>query len=285
MNIDIFIEARKSKGLSQSELADGICTQATLSRFENNNQVPNLKILLKLCQRIDLSLGDLFPKVSIQVSKDIEIMNEAEFNLITSCYAKSLDLLEGINIDAIEDVQLRSRYYYIKAYSLIFTGSPLSDVLFNFDQVLFNDAEDHIEIYSLLSYAGIGMVNAREQEQEKAEFYFGKVLQRIYAYPIKSTEDTWRVLNIVYHSGEFYSNSDELVLANALLDYAITICMDNHVTYYLARATYQLAINAINQNESVEKILELIRDARAYAKINRNTIKIDQLNELEKKYL
>lgn len=285
MNIDIFIEARKSKGLSQSELADGICTQATLSRFENNNQVPNLKILLKLCQRIDLSLGDLFPKVSIQVSKDIEIMNEAEFNLITSCYAKSLDLLEGINIDAIEDVQLRSRYYYIKAYSLIFTGSPLSDVLFNFDQVLFNDAEDHIEIYSLLSYAGIGMVNAREQEQEKAEFYFGKVLQRIYAYPIKSTEDTWRVLNIVYHSGEFYSNSDELVLANALLDYAITICMDNHVTYYLARATYQLAINAINQNESVEKILELIRDARAYAKINRNTIKIDKLNELEKKYL
>lgn len=285
MNIDIFIEARKSKGLSQSELADGICTQATLSRFENNYQVPNLKILLKLCQRIDLSLGDLFPKVSIQVSKDIEIMNEAEFNLITSCYAKSLDLLEGINIDAIEDVQLRSRYYYIKAYSLIFTGSPLSDVLFNFDQVLFNDAEDHIEIYSLLSYAGIGMVNAREQEQEKAEFYFGKVLQRIYAYPIKSTEDTWRVLNIVYHSGEFYSNSDELVLANALLDYAITICMDNHVTYYLARATYQLAMNAINQNESVEKILELIRDARAYAKINRNTIKIDQLNELEKKYL
>ena len=52
MNIERFIAARKKLGLSQSELAEGICTQATLSRFENNGQVPTLKILLKLCEQI-----------------------------------------------------------------------------------------------------------------------------------------------------------------------------------------------------------------------------------------
>ncbi|MGB9342420.1 helix-turn-helix domain-containing protein, partial [Trichococcus sp.] len=51
MNIERFIEARKALNLSQMELAEGICTQATLSRFENNGQVPNLKILIKLCNR------------------------------------------------------------------------------------------------------------------------------------------------------------------------------------------------------------------------------------------
>ena len=38
MNIQRFIEKRKARGLSQSELAKGICTQVTVSRFEKNGQ-------------------------------------------------------------------------------------------------------------------------------------------------------------------------------------------------------------------------------------------------------
>ncbi|WP_218571566.1 helix-turn-helix transcriptional regulator, partial [Klebsiella michiganensis] len=61
MNIQRFIEKRKARGLSQSELAKGICTQVTVSRFETNGHVPNLKILLQLCHRLELPLGALFP--------------------------------------------------------------------------------------------------------------------------------------------------------------------------------------------------------------------------------
>lgn len=46
MNIEKFIITRKEKGFSQQELAAGICTQATLSRLENNGQVPTMKILI-----------------------------------------------------------------------------------------------------------------------------------------------------------------------------------------------------------------------------------------------
>ena len=66
MNIQHFINARKQAGLSQSELAEGICTQTTLSRFENNGQVPSLKILIQLCNRLSLPIGELFPKVGIK---------------------------------------------------------------------------------------------------------------------------------------------------------------------------------------------------------------------------
>ena len=38
MNVERFIEARKQAGFSQQELSEGICTQATLSKFENNGQ-------------------------------------------------------------------------------------------------------------------------------------------------------------------------------------------------------------------------------------------------------
>ncbi|WP_181039363.1 helix-turn-helix domain-containing protein, partial [Enterococcus faecalis] len=60
MNIQRFIEKRKARGLSQSELAKGICTQVTVSRFEKNGQVPTLKILIQLCNRLELPLGELF---------------------------------------------------------------------------------------------------------------------------------------------------------------------------------------------------------------------------------
>ena len=38
MDIQIFVNRRKELGLSQIELSEGICTQATLSRFENHGQ-------------------------------------------------------------------------------------------------------------------------------------------------------------------------------------------------------------------------------------------------------
>lgn len=56
MNIEKFVLTRKKMGFSQQELAAGICTQATLSRLENNGQIPTMKILIQLCRRLQLTL-------------------------------------------------------------------------------------------------------------------------------------------------------------------------------------------------------------------------------------
>lgn len=284
MNVDVFIAARKAKGISQIELAEGVCTQATLSRFESMNQIPSLKILLALCKKLDLSLADLFPKVSMQASQNSKIMDEAEFYFITSEYDKSHELIQSVISEQLESDEMLARYHYLKGFLMIFRNAPLGDVLFNFDQILFKQ-DKALEIYNLLSYAGIGMVHAREKDLEKAEFYFNKVLEQIYAYPISDNYDTWRVLNIVFHSGEFYSQHQEFELGNALLEYVVTICQDNHVTYYLARAMYQLTLNAISQNKERSVIKEMIADTKAYAKINRNAIKLKLLSSLEEEYL
>ena len=45
ININKFVFIRKKLGLSQTELCNGICTQSTLSKFENNGRIPSLKIL------------------------------------------------------------------------------------------------------------------------------------------------------------------------------------------------------------------------------------------------
>jgi len=282
VNIERFIEARKAMGLSQMELADGICTQATLSRFENNGKVPNLKILIKLCNQLNLPLGELFPKVGVRYTETIDKMNKAEFFLITSEYEQAAQLLNTISINEIEEPYLAMRCHYLNGFVMIFQSYSVTDILFTFDQILLAEECSDSEIFRLLAYTGIGMVYSRENDPEKAEYYFNKVLEKIYSYPTEKLEDTWRVLNIVFQCGVFYSTINELEISNALLNYAVSICSDNHVTYYVARAAIQLAKNAIIQNKSKEIILELIYDARAYSKINKNKVALNELALLEK---
>lgn len=283
MNIELFIETRKRLGFSQSELCEDICTQATLSRFENNGQVPSLKILMQLCNRLNLSLGEMFPKVGVKNPEAIEKMNQIEFWLITSEYEQASQLLATIDQQQFEEeLLLKMRYHYLEGFLAIYHQAPTIDNMFIFDQITTGHVTEQTEIFHLLAYTGIGMIYMRENAQEKAEFYFSKVMERIYDFPHKSIEDTWRVLHIVFQSAVFFSETDEIEISDALCHYAINICSDNHVTYYLARAAIQLAKNALKQQADKNLILELIYDARAYSKINRNTVALALLKEMEK---
>ena len=59
MDTKFFVSRRKARGLSQAVLCEGICTQSTLSKFENNGKVPSLAILGQLCRRLGLTIDDL----------------------------------------------------------------------------------------------------------------------------------------------------------------------------------------------------------------------------------
>ena len=139
MNIQRFIEKRKARGLSQSELAKGICTQVTVSRFEKNGQVPTLKILIQLCNRLELPLGELFPRVGIKQPEILEKMEEAEFFLITSEHDQLQTILKNIPFDEIKDSQLLLEYYFLQGFVMIFQNASLMDCLFTFEKLLFEE--------------------------------------------------------------------------------------------------------------------------------------------------
>ena len=49
-------DIRISKGFSQRSLAENICSQAMLSRIENNDAVPSVILMKQLCDRLAVSL-------------------------------------------------------------------------------------------------------------------------------------------------------------------------------------------------------------------------------------
>lgn len=56
---------------------------------------------------------------------------------------------------------------------------------------------------------------------------------------------------------------------------------ENHVTYYLARIKYLLAENAYENKFEQEEVKELIRDAAAFARLNKNTVLLEKIKVFE----
>lgn len=278
MNIQHFVDVRKQSGLSQTELVEGICTQATLSKFENNGQVPSLKILVQLCNRLNLPIQELFPKSTDAQSVVAKELNRCEFLLITSEFEELAKRLKKIDPTLIKTTPIRLQYYYLEGFVTLFQENKATDSLFLFDKMLLEQPEDNESLFRLLALTGIGLVYSEEGATEKAEYYFDQVFQQIFTYQIKTIEDTWRVLNIVLHCGEFFGKKGEFEVSNTLLTYVLTLCSENHVTYYLARAAYQLAVNAQMANKEERIIREYLHDAKAFAKVNKNEILLEKIS-------
>ncbi|MGO2082933.1 helix-turn-helix domain-containing protein [Vagococcus sp.] len=281
MNIERFIERRKELGLSQVELALGICTQATLSRFENNGQVPSLKILIKLCDRLGLPLGNLFPRVGIKNAEVIKKMHKIEYHLMSADYKKAKQNLEQLDVKQIQEAGEILHYLYLKGFLMCFLNDDITNTLFTFDKLLLDPSMKEIDVFRLLAYTGIGTVYSKQEELEKAEYYFNKVVAEIYYFPTKELVDTWRVLQMVLACGIFYAKMREYEASNTLLKYAFSICADNRVTYCLDEIAFQLAENSIQQKRSSATIIEKLHDARAYAKLNRNQPLLEMISKIE----
>lgn len=266
MNIELFIARRKALGLSQKALADGICTQATLSKFENNGKAPAIRIVAQLCQRLHLQLEDVFPTERVADAAVLKVLATVEFDLITSDYRDAEDQLAQIEHTPRHDLETNLQYYYLKGYVAALNQHPISDVLFNFDQIITDLDESHTTIYTQLAYCGTGLAYQNAHDNDKAQYYFEKVRHALPSLPLETTASVWRVVNLAYYTASFYAAIDQPSQSKKLLNYAVKICARFHVTYYVARIKFlqaQLCSHA-GQTE------EFLNDAAAFARLNNN---------------
>lgn len=118
INIQKFVQVRKKLKLSQTELCQGICTQSTLSKFENNGQVPSFKILKQLCERLDIDISDIMD--SSEHKYIAHLLFEADFAFINFDYSKILNLLSQINpkID-LKRQEDKIHYHYLRVDNML----------------------------------------------------------------------------------------------------------------------------------------------------------------------
>lgn len=269
MNIERFIKARKALGLSQAELCDGICTQATLSKFENSGKAPAIRILTQLCARLNLTLDDVFPVNPPAQSEANQLLDQAEFKLITSEYDSASNDLNRVSFEDLSTTG-QMQYYFVKGYLSALLEKPIADSLYYFNLIL-NDLDDtHSTVYTQLAYTGSGIAYSHNHENEKSEFFFQKVFDDLHTLPLTDNKAIWRALNMVFYTAEYFAQVQDFKTSDSLLQYGYEICANNHVTFYSARICYRLAQNSLAEGKDRAEVVQMLDDAKAFARINGN---------------
>lgn len=283
INTKHFINTRKKLGLSQIELCDGVCTQATLSKFEHYGKAPSIQVLIQLCRRLGLTLDEIFPTGPSSISDESQNLDQAEFELIQSEYQAAQLKLSLMDFDKLSSTQ-KMQYAFVQGYISALNDEKAEDALYFFNMILSEFDNSHQTIFSLLAYTGSGITYSRMQELKKAEYYFQKVFDKLEELTLADTKTIWRVLNMIFYTAAYYGRLGNYSVSDPLLDYGYKICAENHVTYYLARILDQKAQNVFEQNGSSAQINELLKDALAFARLNNNQILIKKIsNKLKTK--
>lgn len=289
MDTNIFIERRKSLKISQVKLCKGICTQSTLSKFENNGRVPSLNILNRLCERLGLSVDDLYRNSIESTTHMRTVLNRVESELMMGNYPKVSQSLSEIDSDKINNNALKMQFFYQKGLFIALTNGTSEELFYSLSQILDDLDEKHQTIYTYLAYTGMGIFYSRRGEVKQAEFYFSKVLSYINIHKDQTFQKGsinvyLRILTVVFFAAEFYIKVENYEVSSELVDRGIKLCSEQHITYYLPRLKFLAAKIAIGQNKSGEVVDGLLTESLAFAKINRNEVVELRINALRKEY-
>ena len=269
INIAKFIATRKELHLSQNELAAGICTQATLSKFENRGRVPSLKILTALCERLGLTLTDLIEDNSALAVPNEELLRQADFALVGYHYDKITQLLAQISKPDLIAEELW-HFNYLQGVVALEADHNFVEALYYFNEILTDGKITPQNIYALLAQTGCGMVFELQSDLVKAERYYGQVLPLVLQYFPGNNQTASQLIRILLISGHFYQRICDYEISNQLLQYGYQLCSKQHLVYYLARLLYLLAQNAQAQHQDPGIIRQYLNDAAAFARLNHN---------------
>lgn len=278
INTKKFINARKGLGLSQMELCKGICTQATLSKFEHYGKAPSIQVLLKLCKRLGLTLDEVFPTVPLSMSTETKTLDQAEFELIQSEYETAQQKLDRLDFEKLEhDRQLQ--YSFVQGYIYALGTGPIENSLYFFNMILSELDNEHQTIFSLLAYTGSGIAYSRKGDPGKAEYFFQKVFAKLESHTLADIKTIWRVLNMIFYTADYFGSIGDHSVSDPLLDYGYEVCSQNHVTYYLARILFRKAQNCSDQDAPRNEVVVLLNDALAFARLNNNQILLRKISD------
>lgn len=285
MDIKHFVQQRKKLGYSQVALSRGICTQSTLSKFENNGQVPSFSILKQLCDRLGLSIDELNKGDSASVRYIRKALDEIELSLMSEQFPVAVQNLNKVKFDELKSPEDKMQYYYLRGMIDTLTNNKTSSTLFNFTKILDELDEQHRTIYSQLAYLGSGILYARQNAMDHADFFFAKVISFLRS---RAGEDLvgvsqnyyLRIMTMFYYCAEYHALNKRLMISDQVLQEAIKICAGNHVTYFMPRIKLLQADNAIAAGRDSARVKMLLEEAKVFAHFNANSVVEVQVSAL-----
>lgn len=268
---------RLEKGFTQAEVAENICTQATVSNLENKGSIPSISILLKLADKLDMELNNIVEYAIERESGYNQVFKEVRELCSKVRHKDAYELLKStIELDNLETIyEAKLYYYYMGITSLMGLESP-SDVIYYFNQVLSSESEKSNDFLDVSSTNGIGIAYFMQRENDKALTYFERSLEQLDELftMIDTLANSPEIAKIYYNSAKFYSAIGEYNKAVNLCTLGISLLKSEGLSYYLDSLLYEKAFNLMKLGEK-EKSKKYYLHSIVMADSNGNKILMD----------
>ncbi|MHA8110477.1 helix-turn-helix domain-containing protein [Lactobacillaceae bacterium Melli_B4] len=240
-------QQRKEKNITQTDLASDICTQNTISKIEKHNVPPTTKILIKLCQRIDLTLNDVFSDFSQQNSTLDNQLRDIELALYNYSDDKSMHL-EG-QIALLADAQMTDaqgiQFHFVNAF-LKFRQGKFEDAIFECDKVIASTHSDDQNVYTTLAYTIKGDSYKQLDKLSNADYYFNIVSEFIVKHQANHEEINCEPIQTIFVCNQlahYYVLTNDFKKTMDIAQLGIRLNDRMHTTYFM-HSLFEIASEA-----------------------------------------
>ena len=267
---DVLKQIRRKRGLSQTALAEGICTQATISLMEKQNRLPKMDILTAICERLNIQTDRI---VENEVSGINDTFNKIIDALTEQEYATAKELISKVSVKSLNSDFDKQRYYFLLGMLQI-ADDKIDDAIFNFELVLTQFATTSANIYLAMTTAGMALAYLKRDDQERAIRLTDRAVKLIDNKKLIGSLHQWASINC--QIAELYWRLDEPEKAIESAQRGIQLCRERDSLFildqlylYVGRAYMQLGEREkAKENLEIAKSLSVAR----HGKLNEESI-------------
>ncbi|MFJ7647917.1 helix-turn-helix domain-containing protein [Lysinibacillus sp. NPDC097279] len=249
-------EARKDKGITQAELADGICTQAMISNFEKGESVPSSIVLFKIAQKLKLDINYFFGQNSMKTHHDDnEETKKLIRKLIRNRDYQAINYIvktekEKANFSSNEDKQFLLWHEGICDFYLNKDSVNAIDIL---NTALKLTGKENYSEQTISINNSIAIIYFEVQQYENSLEFFQKCKSE---YDLSNLKDSVLKIRILYGLSKTLvalKREEEAILE---CKKAIKICVTEESLYLLGELYFQIGRNLV--------ILDRVKESEQY---------------------
>lgn len=286
VNTALFVNQRKKLGMSQVALCRGICTQSTLSKFENKGQVPSVAILTQLCDRLGLPLRAVCPATAALADEQHLLIQLVQTLTRDDLHAAVTLVARGRTVNW-QSAAHQTTFRGLAVLTMAITNQPWTTTLTIATQILEVDDRQRETLAASLAYLALAIMMARHHEQSGTVLYTQLLQAKMTRYERGeqltdlSALAYGELLLLMLGFAALASRQGDYQLSNHWLKRLSTVANQRNLSACLPRLKLLAAKNLINQGLSHDwQVTNFLNDAVAFARLHHNQTVIAQASAL-----
>ncbi|WP_164507122.1 helix-turn-helix domain-containing protein [Companilactobacillus furfuricola] len=274
-----FKKHRLAKKLNQLDVSRGICSQAFISKIENLNISPSVDVLLKLCQRVDLSLNDLFSEFSNLPSNNFinDKIRRSDLLFQNGDYLQSKDVLLSLDISSLTKVQNTHIHFVL---GLISSDQDLDEAIFQFNFTLQSLDNKSVNFWKFMAYVGLANAYLKKEAVDKQQYYMKLADQYFIEFDLFDDLEFYYFLSAITELAAYFTAQNDSETAEKYIRLGINPRHGYLSAEFTDKLFFLAAQNAKPAEQNYQaKISHSLTMAIAFADFNKNQVLLDQIND------